>query len=99
MVLPISRQDERSFPAFNSHNEAADFFKENFGSDFVFEDSENIGDDICYFYSVVIDHAIYHKCRRILSEGQPVTGDLGMQFLKSYQSVQIMENGSVHVVY
>lgn len=99
MVLPISRQDEADFPVFQSHNEAADFFKDKFGSDFVFESSENIGDGMCYFYSVVTDHAIYNKGRRLLSAGQPVTGDLGLQFMKSYQPVQIMENGNIHVVY
>ena len=99
MVFPISRQDESSFPVFHSHGEAADFFKEKFGSDFVFESSENIVDMTCYFYALVVDHAVYSKGKRLLSKNQPVTGELGMQFIKSYQPVQIMENGSVHVVY
>lgn len=99
MNLPISRQDENSFPAFNSHGEAADFFKEKFGSDFVFESSEYVGDMMCYFYAVVVDFAIYRKGRRLIANGQPVTGELGLQFITSYQPVQIMENGNVHIVY
>lgn len=99
MIFPISRQDESSFPEFNNHDEAAAFFKEKFGADFVLESSENVGDMICYFYAVVTDHAVYHKGRRLLLQGQPVTGDLGLQFIQSYQPVQIMENGNVHIVY
>lgn len=99
MNLPISRQDENSFPAFGSHGEAADFFKEKFGSDFVFESSEYVGDMMCYFYAVITDHAIYYKCRKLLSAGNPITGELGLQFITSYQPVQIMENGNVHIVY
>lgn len=99
MVLPISRQDEQSFPAFNSHEEAAAYFKDKFGSDFVFESSEPIDGMQCYFYSVISDHAVYHKARRMLAHGEPVTGDLGLQFMQSYQPVQIMENGNVHIVY
>lgn len=99
MKFPISRQEEQSFPEFHSHKEAASFFKEKFGSDFVFESSELIDDMMCYFYAVVVDHSVYHKCRRLLSDGKSVSGDLGMKFISSYQPIQIMENGNVHVVY
>lgn len=99
MKFPISRQDESSFPEFNSHEEAAAFFKEKFGMDFVYEATENVGDGVCYFYAVIVDHAAYYKSRKLLSKGKPVTGELGMQFINSYQPVQIMDNGSVHIVY
>lgn len=99
MVLPISRKDENNFPKFNSHGEAANFFKNKFGSDFVFESSDNIGGMTCYFYAVVVDHAVYRKGRRLLAQNQPVTGELGLQFISSYQPVQIMENGNVHIVH
>lgn len=99
MKLPISRQEESTFPAFGSHEEAAAFFKSRFGSDFVFESSENIGDMKCYFYSVVSNHEAYYKGRRLLKKGQSVSGDLGLQFIMSHQPVQIMENGNVHIVH
>ena len=99
MRLPISRTDEAAFPQFNSHDEAKEFFKDKFGMDFVFDSAENIGDGICYFYVLIVDHAIYRKGKRILSQNQPVTGELGLQFLNSYQPIQIMENGSVHIVH
>lgn len=99
MKFPISRQDESSFPDFTSHKEAASFFKEKFGSDFVFESSEIVGDMICYFYSVVSDHGVYRKGKKLLSQGQSVSGEFAMQFIASYQPVQIMENGNVHIVH
>ena len=99
MTFPISRHDESTFPKFSSHSEAAAFFKGKFGMDFVLESSENIGGMVCYFYAVIVDHAAYHKGRKLLSKGQPITGELGMQFITSYQPVQIMDNGNVHIVY
>lgn len=99
MKFPISRPEEQSFPEFNSHKEAESFFKDKFGSDFVFESSDLIDGMMCYFYAVISDHSVYYKCRRLLSDGKSVSGELGMKFISSYQPVQIMENGNVHVVY
>lgn len=99
MKFPISRQEEQSFPEFRSHKEAASFFKEKFGPDFVFESSDLIDGTICYFYSVVVDHSVYYKCNQLLADGKSVSGELGMKFISSYQPIQIMENGNVHIVY
>lgn len=99
MKLPISRQEESTFPEFNSHHEAAAFFKERFGVDFVYESSEPIDGAQCHFYCIVTDHESYMRGRKLLSKGQPVSGDLGMKFLMSHQPVQIMDNGRVHIVY
>lgn len=99
MKLPISRQDESSFPEFNSHEEAAAFFKEKFGSDFIYKTSEPIGGMYCHFYVVMVDYEAYKRGNSLLSKGQPVTGELGMKYIQSHQPVQIMDNGSVHIVY
>ena len=99
MQLPISRQEESTFPKFSSHEEAAAFFKERFGSDFILQDSEPIGNMLCHFYAIVTDHANYYQGRKLLAKGQSVTGELGLKFLMSYQPVQIMENGEVHIVH
>lgn len=99
MQFPISRQEESTFPEFNSHEEAAAFFKERFGSDFILQDSEPIGSMLCYFYAIVTDHANYNKGRKLLAKGEVLSGDIGLKFLMSYQPVQIMENGEVHIVH
>ena len=98
-ILPISRKDESLFPEFNSHSEAASYFKERFGSDFIFKCVEPIGDMNCYFYVVVVDHEAYRRGNKLLSQGIPVSGELGIKYLMSHQPIQIMENGSVHVVH
>lgn len=99
MKFPISRQEESTFPAFTSHHEAAAFFKNRYGSDFVFESTEPIGDMNCYFYCVISDHEAFSLGRKLMGEGQPLSGDIAIKYLFSHQPVQIMENGSVHIVY
>ena len=95
----ITREMESALPSFKSHEEAAAYFKEQYGSDFVFQSVEPIGDMNCYFYALVVDHGIYRKGRMLLTKGQAVTGDLGLKFIMSYQPVQIMEDGHIHIVY
>jgi len=99
MKFPISRQDESSFPEFNSREEAAAFFKEKYGSDFIYKTSEPIGDMYCHFYVVMVDYESYRRGQKLLSQGKAVSGELGMKYLMSHQPVQIMDNGSVHIVY
>ena len=95
----ITREMENALPSFNTHKEAYEYFKRQYGSDFVFESVEPINDMNCYFYALISDHGTYRKGRKLLIKGQAVTGELGMQFLKCYQSIQIMENGHVHIVH
>ena len=96
---PISRQEEATFPVFNHHKEAYAFFFEKYGQDFVLEYSENMDGQNCYFYALVFDHAIYNKGRKLLRSGTSMTGPLALDFLNCYQSIQIMENGHVHIVH
>lgn len=99
MLNPISRQEESTFPTFTSHEDAAAFFKKRYGADFIFQDSEPIGEQLCYFYAIVINQKDYNDGRQLLSKGKPISGELGLKFLLSYQPVQIMEDGSVHIVH
>ena len=95
----ITRDMENALPSFKSHVAAAAYFKEQYGSDFVFEYAEHIEDMYCYFYALVVDHGIYQKGRKLLTNGQAITGELSLQFINSYQSIQIMEDGHIHIVY
>lgn len=92
---PISRQDENNLQEFNSHDDAALYFKERYGSDFVFE--EFSGE--YYFYALVFNHEVYRKGRTELSKGYSLSGNLAMDFLNSYQSIQIHKDGSIHIVH
>ena len=95
MFSPISRQDENNLPRFTSHDSAARYFKERFGSDFVFEDSN----DQWTFYALVFNHGVYSKGRKELAKCYSLSGNLAMDFLKSYQSIQIHDDGSIHIVH
>lgn len=96
MNFPISREDEGSFPEFASYEEAKTFFTERFGSDFILQDIEDINGQQCYFHAVVVDWEQYKIGQLQFSRGEAVTG---LDYISSYQPVQIMQDGSVHVVH
>lgn len=96
MRLPISREDESHFPGFASYEEAKMYFSERFGSDFILQDIEDVGGQQCFFHAVVVDWENYKIGQLQFSRGEAVTG---LDYISSYQPVQIMQDGSVHVVY
>lgn len=96
MRFPISREDESSFPGFASYEEARMYFSERFGSDFILQDIEDVGGQQCFFHAVVVDWEKYKNGQLQFSRGEAVTG---LDYISSYQPVQIMQDGSVHVVY
>ena len=96
MKFPISRDDEANFPNFDSYEDARMYFRERFGSDFIFQDVGDVGGQRCYFHAVVVDWEKYKAGRLQLERNGHV---LGLDFVLSYQPVQIMQDGSVHVVY
>lgn len=91
----INRQEEAELPIFKSHEEARDYFEEKYGEKFVFEESSEIGDGICFFYRLIIDEEAYIKGVSDLN----TNGYVGMEFMNSYQPIQIMEDGSTHIVH
>ncbi|MGK7377278.1 hypothetical protein ACSFXN_05510 [Planococcus sp. 1R117A] len=91
----ISRQEEAKLPLFKSHEEASDYFEEKYGEKFVFEESSDVGNGICFFYRLITDEEAYIKGVTDLN----ANGSVKMEFIKSYQPIQIMEDGSVHIVY
>ncbi len=96
MKFPISREDESHFPKFISYEEARMYFSERFGSDFILQDIEDINGQQCYFHAVVVDWEQYKIGQLQFSRGEAVTG---LDYISSYQPVQIMQDGSVHVVH
>lgn len=96
MKFPISREDENHFPKFISYEDARVYFSERFGSDFILQDIEDINGQQCYFHAVVVDWEQYKIGQLQFSRGEAVTG---LDYIFSYQPVQIMQDGSVHVVY
>jgi len=91
----ISRQEEAELPIFKSHEEARSYFEEKYGEKFVFEESSNTDEGICFFYRIIKDEEAYIKGVTDLN----ANGTVGMEFKNSYQPIQIMGNGSIRIVH
>ena len=91
----ISRQEEATLPIFRSHEEASLYFEEEYGEKFVFEESSDTGDGIYFFYRLITDEEAYIQGVSDLNSN----GFVGLEFLNSYQPIQIMEDGSIHIVH
>lgn len=89
----ISKQEENEFPLFTTHEEAITYFEEKYGEKFVFEESSDTSDGLCFFYRLIIDEEAYIKGISDLNS----TGYIGIEFKNSYQPIQIMENGSIQI--
>lgn len=89
----ISKQEENEFPLFTTHGEAITYFEEKYGEKFVFEESSDTSDGLCFFYRLITDEEAYIKGISELNS----TGYIGIEFKNSYQPIQIMENGSIQI--
>lgn len=96
MTQKISREEEALIPQFNSHEEAKKWFEDRYGKDFILTHAEIIGEELCYFYYLVLDWEEYKKGQKELRENGYMAG---LSFLMSHQPVQIMESGSIHIVH
>lgn len=95
--MKISRQAEAEFPEFDSHENAREFFKNKYGDSFVMASSEMIGDEKVYFYHLILDRQQYFDGFQELKEDGFIT-DL-LDFMNSYQPVEIFEDGRIHVIH
>ena len=91
----ISEQEEAELPIFKSHEEARDYFEEKYGEKFVFEESSDTNDGFCFFYRLITEEEAYIRGVSELN----ATGTIGIEFMDSYQSIQIMEDGSIYIVH
>lgn len=93
------RLSQAKLPLFGNHRQARMFLKNKHGDDFMLVDSEVIGeDDKVYFYHLVLDRNAYEKgiaAGEIADNGECDITD----FLESYQSIEIFEDGRVHMVH
>ena len=89
----ISKREEAEFPLFNSHEEAITYFEEKYGEKFVFEETSEASDGVCFFYRLITDEEAYIKGISDLNS----TGYIAMEFMNSYQQIRIMENGSIQM--
>lgn len=96
MRQAITREEEQSIPEFNSHDEARKWFKGKYGNAFMLTEAEEIGDEKCFFYVLILDWTEYEKGQKEMEETGYISGTA---YLRSRQSIQIMESGRVHIVH
>ena len=100
----ISRKEEYKLPSFKSHAEAREYFKNIYGHNFQMIDSQEYSDCKIYFYRLILDMEQYMSCIRELQETNVLVDDgtdtcLAFRFITSYQSVEIYEDGRIHIVH
>lgn len=89
----ISKLREAELPVFQSHEAAISYFEETYGEKFVFEESLDTQSGRCSFYRLITDEEAYIKGISELNS----TGHIGLEFMRSYQPIQITEDGHVHI--
>lgn len=73
---------ERFFPWFTGHAEARGYFEDRFGDALRLVDVRGVGESRCWRYHLVLDAGLY---------------DRGRGPARSYQPIDVFEDGSVHV--
>lgn len=93
--MKITRSAEAELPHFSNHEEARDYFKNQYGNRFMMTDSRILDGVKTYFYHLVLDDQAYQDGIKKSQNGERVSD---MDFLFSYQSVEITEDGQIHVI-
>lgn len=96
MAKKITREEEALIPAFQSHREAIDWFKDKYADDFRWVSTEALGNEICHFCVLILNKEEYEAGNKALQQGDLVDG---MTFLNSFQSIEIFRGGEIHIVH
>ena len=99
-IQAITREEEAKLPRFRSHREAKMYFSIKYGDAFEINEGFAVGEGdnatICHRCNLILNREIYDRGMRELTQGS--MADAG-DFLASYQSIEIMLDGSVHVIH
>ena len=94
--MRISRQAEAELPDFSSHEEARNYFKNTYGEQFVMVSSHVIDGTKVYFYALSLNPSVFKDGQKKIQQGEFV---LGLEYLESYQSIEIFEDGRIHIIH
>ncbi len=95
--MKISRKAESEIPEFSSHVLAREYFKNRYGNHFVMMSSEVIGDQKVYFYSLILNRKVFEDGQKqMLKDGFMADA---LDFMNSYQPVEIFEDGRIHIIH
>lgn len=95
--MKISRRAESEIPDFTSHELAREYFKNKYGNQFMLMSSEVIDDQKVYFYSLILDREVFEDGQKqMLKDGFMADA---LNFMNSYQPVEIFEDGRIHIIH
>lgn len=94
--MRISRQDEAEFPDFSTHEEAREYLENKHAERFVRISSNIMDDTKVYFYALVLNPSVFEDGQKKVQQGEYVFGE---EYLESYQSIEIFEDGRIHIIH
>ena len=94
--MRISRQAEAELPGFMSHEEAQNYLQNKYGERFVMVSSDVIDEMKVYFHALVLEPSVFEEGQKKIRQGEY---DLGEEYLESYQSIEIFEDGRIHIIH
>lgn len=95
--MQISRKAEAEIPEFDSHENARYYFKNKYGDSFVMANSMMVQDEKVYIYHLILDRKNYFDGVKKLQADGFIKDSL--DFINSYQPVEIFESGRIHIVH
>ena len=95
--MKISRKAEAEIPEFNSHETAREYFKNKYGNHFMMTGSEFIDDQKVYFYSLILDRKTFEDGHEQMAKDGFMADALN--FMNSYQPIEIFEDGRIHIIH
>ncbi|MNT30297.1 hypothetical protein D3C72_1660850 [compost metagenome] len=93
----LSRKFESELPQFSSHIEASEWFSDLFNKSFVLGSVFSVGEQKCWDYQLIHNRKEWEAGREMLIT-QGHSSD-AMDYLWSYQNIQIFDDGNVHIVF
>lgn len=92
-VQKITKDEENILPVFNSHQDALIHFKNKYGDDFMLKSSGEKNGEKINIYVLILDREAFESGQKKLARFEMVPPD----FINSFQSIEIKENGDFHI--
>ncbi|MGX9135093.1 hypothetical protein ACWV26_12095 [Rummeliibacillus sp. JY-2-4R] len=89
----LSSDDLAKIPTFNSHKQAREWLRQQYGQDLILVNAELVDDKKCYYYYLILDYEALRKVQEEIGEKGFVENV--ENFIGSFQGIEIYEDGSI----
>lgn len=96
MTRGITRKEEGLLPDFASWSEATNYFRNRFPNSFLYIGNAETSCGKIWTYHLILDYPAYMKGMRGLRESGHVAG---LELMDSYQTIEIHDDGRVHIIH